>query len=309
MRALMRQPALHFLLIGLMLFFYQGYREETALRKLEALDQETVQRLQDDFIRQTGRLPTEAQLQLLTRQELDSRMLYAEALRRNFHRDDQVVLQRLLRDANFLGLSGTDEEKIRTAIELGLHESDEVIRRRMIQRMEKHAQSAQQQTPTEEDLSELYKEEEARWQIPARYSFEQIFFSSDRDGDAEQRASEILAALQQGAEPGAAGDPFLHGRQFAARSLQDMTFMFGAAFSDAVAAQGPPQGTWFGPVPSAYGYHLLYVEDIDPQRQRSLEEVKPKLAQIWREQQQREQLNNYIQELRQRYVVVEGGES
>ncbi len=309
MKALIRQPALHFLLIGLMLFLYQGYREETATRKLDALDQETVQRLQDDFIRQTGRLPTKAQLELLTQQELDNRMLYAEALRRNFHRDDQVVLQRLLRDANFLGLSGTDEEKIRAAIELGLHESDEVIRRRMIQRMEKYAQSAVQQAPTQEDLSALYGEEQARWQIPARYSFEQIFFSSDREGDAEQRASEVLAALKQGAEPGASGDPFLHGRQFAARSLQDMTFMFGAAFSDALAAEGPPQGQWFGPVPSAYGYHLIFITDIAPERQRSLEEVKPKLAQIWRERQQREQLNNYIEELRQRYVVVEGGGS
>ena len=85
--------------------------------------------------------------------------------------------------------------------------------------------------------------------------------------------------------------------------------MFGAAFSDAVAAEGPPQGEWFGPVPSAYGFHLLYVGEVMPERQRPLEEVKPKLAQIWREQQQREQLQNYLLELRQRYVVVEGGES
>ncbi|MBB3046171.1 hypothetical protein FHR99_000407 [Litorivivens lipolytica] len=308
MKALIRQPALHFILIGLFLFFYQGYREENALREMEALDSDTVQRLQDDFIRQTGRLPTPEHMELLIRQELDSRMLYAEALRRNFHRDDQVVLQRLLRDADFLGLEGNDEEKIRAAIELGVHESDEVIRRRMIQRMEKHAQTSTD-APTDNELKKLYEEEQARWLVPARYTFQQVFFSADRDGFPEQRAERHLTELRGEADVTEAGDPFLHGRQFAARSLQDMTYMFGAAFSDAMDAAGPPLGEWFGPVPSAYGAHLVRVEDVQPARQRSFDEVKPKLVAIWREQEQRIQLQNYLAELRKRYVVVEGRDS
>lgn len=306
---LLNQPVLHFLVLGIALFALQLYREATAPIIIEGLDSESRLQLRDDFVRQTGRMPTPAQVAALERQEMDSRILYAEALRRNFHRDDAVVLQRLLRDAEFLGIEGSDEEKIRTALALGVHQSDEVIRRRMIQRMERVGRARREQVPSESELVAIYEREKARWLVPARYTFEHVFFSADRDGDSEKRAREALAALHNGEAAQPLGDPFLHGRQFRDKSLRDMTFMFGAQFSDALAAQSPEMGRWSEPLPSAYGFHLVRVTEVVPAEQRTLSEVAGKVEQLWRDQQEREALQDFIDELRQRYVVVDSGEA
>lgn len=301
----LRQPLLHFLLLGLALFAFQLYREATAPITIEPLDEESRLQLRDDFVRQTGRMPTPAQVAALERQEMDSRILYAEALRRNFHRDDAVVLQRLLRDAEFLGIDGTDEEKIRTALALGVHESDEVIRRRMIQRMERLGRAQRALAPSEIELVAVYEREQERWRMPARYSFEHVFFSADRESDAEGRAHHALAVLQVGETVQSLGDPFLHGRQFRDKSLRDMTFMFGAQFSDALAAQTPAVGRWSQPLPSAYGFHLVRITEVVPADQRGFSEVAGKVEQLWRDEQEQEALREFIAQLRQRYVIVE----
>lgn len=304
----LRQPLLHFLVIGIALFALQKYRYATAPIDIEGLDAETRLQLRDDFVRRTGRMPTQIQIVALERQELDSRILYAEALRRNFHRDDAVVLQRLLRDANFLGIEGSDDEKIRTAIALGVHESDEVIRRRMIQRMERLGRGTSSASPTRDDLEQIYESETDRWQVPARLSFQHVFFSADRDADPEGRAQQALEELRSGADSAGFGDPFLHGRAFRDKSYRDMTYMFGSEFSDALAAQPPTVGQWSEPVPSAYGMHLVRVTDIVPATIRSIDDVAAKLEQLWRDDHERQALQAFIEQLRQRYNVVAPGD-
>lgn len=302
----LKQPLLHFILIGWLLFGGSRYLEQQQREEIETLDAETVAGLRDDWIRQTGRLPSQQQLLAMQQQELESRMLFAEALRRNYHRDDTVVLQRLLRDAEFLGIEGSDDEKIRAAMSLGVHLSDEVIKRRMVQRVERGGRLRYITSPTEADLQSLYEAERERWIIPTRYGFQHVFYSADRADDPQQRAVHDLVALGRADEVQAAtlGDPFLHGQQLNSLSLQDLTFMFGAQFSDALASQKIVAGQWFGPVPSAYGQHLLYVSEITPEYTRSFAEVKPKLLQLWRDEQERISLRQYIDELRQRYVVA-----
>jgi len=303
----LKQPLLHFMVIGLLLFTGSHYLEKQQRETIEPLDKETVQGLRDDWIRQTGRLPSQQQLNAMQQQELESRMLFAEALRRNYHRDDTVVLQRLLRDAEFLGIEGSDEEKIRAAMTLGVHLSDEVIKRRMVQRVERSGRLRYIESPTAADLQALYEAENQRWIVPARYSFRHIFYSADRPEDPQQRAAGDLAKLGKGAVESAAGlgDPFLHGQELNNRSLQDMTFMFGAQFSDALQLQEIVTQEWFGPLPSAYGQHLLRVSEIYPESRRSFAEVKPKLEQLWRDEQERQSLRQYIGDLRQRYVIAD----
>lgn len=304
----LRQPLLHFVLLGLLLFFSSQYFEQRARQPIEALEADTVQQLHDDWVRQTGRLPSRQQLQALKQQELENRMLYAEALRRNYHRDDTVVLQRLLRDAEFLGIEGSDEEKIRSALALGVHQSDEVIRRRMIQRIEQAARQRYFSEAEERDLRALYDSEMERWRLPARLAFSHRFYSVDRDGDPARRAAADLARLQatdlSPEQITSLGDPFLHGREFRNQSLQDLTFLFGAQFSDALRVREIDTGIWFGPIPSAYGEHLIRIDAITPERTQSYADVRPQLQALWRERQERESLRRYIDELRERFHIV-----
>lgn len=306
MMGFLKQPLLHFIVIGLLLFIGSQQMADRQDQTIEALDEETVLGLRDDWIRQTGKMPSAQQLLAMQKQEIESRMLFAEALRRNYHRDDTVVLQRLLRDAEFLGIEGSDEEKIRTAMNLGVHLSDEVIKRRMVQRIERIGRLKFISEPNSEELQELYNKDSERWLVPARYSFRHIFYSADREGVPTQRALADLEQLNAAdqASGAAMGDPFLHGQEVGSKSLQDMTFMFGAQFSDALRADTIVPDHWFGPIPSAYGQHLLLVSEIVPERLRSFDEVKPKLVQLLRDEQERKSLQLYIEKLRERYVVA-----
>lgn len=309
MMRFLKQPLLHFCLIGLLLFTGSRYMEQRQRENIEPLDSETIASLRDDWVRQTGRLPSQQQLVAMQQQELESRMLFAEALRRNYHRDDTVVLQRLLRDAEFLGLEGSDDEKIRAAMGLGVHLSDEVIRRRMLQRIERIGRLRYQAEPREDELQALYDKDPERWLVPARYSFRQIFYSLDRPEEPRQRALADLETLKGAADSQgsvARGDAFLHGQEFNNKSLQDMTFIFGSQFSDALGAVDIERGQWFGPIPSAYGQHLVRVNAVYPEHLRSFVDVRDKVAQLWRDEQERQSLRRYIDELRERYTVAGG---
>jgi parvulin-like peptidyl-prolyl isomerase len=48
---------------------------------------------------------------------------------------------------------------------------------------------------------------------------------------------------------------------------------FGTAFADALATA--PEGAWFGPVQSAFGWHLVRITAHTPARPARFEEVRP----------------------------------
>ncbi len=306
---LFREPLFHFVLIGVLLFIYKQYQQTVKTYEIVSLDKDARQQLSDDFIKQSGRAPSQAELGLLAEQELDSRILFTEALRRNFHRDDSVVIQRLLRDANFLGFTGSDQDKIRAALVLGIHESDEVIRSRMIQRMESVGRSHANRSPTDAELMALYRADLARWQTPDRFNFTQIFFSADRDEDPAQRAKAALRAIQLKASAEGLGDPSLHGSLFVEVSTRDIAKVFGESFGEAVAAKSTLLNEWQGPISSVYGQHLVRVTRATSGQRRKFEEVRTKLALDWQEQSEREALAAFIANLRERYLVLNGEET
>ena len=60
--------------------------------------------------------------------------------------------------------------------------------------------------------------------------------------------------------------------------------IFGTGFRDAVVEEAatPSQRAWFGPVRSAYGVHLVRVDDFRKARQRTFEEVGEQVLDDWR---------------------------
>jgi len=68
------------------------------------------------------------------------------------------------------------------------------------------------------------------------------------------------------------GDPFLHGAEQPPQSRDELAGRFGADFADGVFAA--PPGEWSGPIPSAYGVHLVLVREREPARALGFEEVR-----------------------------------
>src|SRR5210317_898051 len=73
----------------------------------------------------------------------------------------------------------------REALTMGLNQLDQVIRRRLAQKLEFLAKDLVQLTPpTDEELQAYFDAHRDRYQQPARYTFTQVFFDPDKRGNA-----------------------------------------------------------------------------------------------------------------------------
>ena len=302
-------PLLRYFLLGLVLYFGEHYFEWQASYQIEAPGKGSLALRYEDWARRSGVYPNEVQQTEIRKAELVDRVLFAEAMRGDLFLDDPVVHQRLLRNAAFLGIEGSDEEVIGTSLSLGLHKSDELIRRPPIQQVEKLGR--QQAYPlTESSLAALqtrYHELRERWKLEPRIEIHHIFFSGDQSG-ADARAAAVLAQLA--AKPigdelaYALGDQFLLGNEPGLMVLPKLRDMFGEAFSKAIAravvsTQQPSE--WIGPIKSAYGVHLAKIIRFEAVSYRSFEDVKNLLMDDYVQEAEQAALSRYTDGLLDKY--------
>ena len=276
MRFLLRQPLLHFLLLGGLLHLGLG-----------ALPQPP------ESLTLSGWAPG------LTRQsQIDEEILLREALALHLDERDGVARSRILQNMRFAfpESSASDTELLREAQRLGMNQRDRVVRLRLVERMR---QRLTQAAPlTEADLADYLARHADRYRQAARYGFEQLFFSADRK-DAAPRAAAALAQLRLG--QAATGDPFLLGSEMAPESESGLAQRFGAGFAAAVATA--PVQQWSGPHASAYGLHLVRVTQQLPARAADAQALRAQLAYAALAEREQATLQAALVELRRRYAV------
>jgi hypothetical protein len=159
--------------------------------------------------------------------------------------------------------------------------------------------------PTDEQLRALYESDRARFDAPAMVSFETVFFSEDKRGDAAARdAQALLARLAAGgrdADPGDVGDGTLLPREMSDADQQAIAGVFGDGFAGAVMTQTP--GRWNGPVASAFGQHLVRVTARREGAARGLDEIRAELVEEWHRRGQADAKTLYFKGLLERYEI------
>jgi hypothetical protein len=227
------------------------------------------------FLRAHGRMPTPGEAEALGREVRDDELLFREALARGLHESDPVVVRRLVRNMRFAaggeGASSSDESQLlREALALGMHRSDLVVRRRLVQRMKLlAAEAAREREPGEAELEATLAAHAERFARPARLRLWQVFLSRERRGARLERdAARLLAVLRRDPPDARAveslGDPFLHPARLPSCNLEELGARFGERFADGVSRL--PLGSWQGPLPSAFGLHLVLVREREPAR-------------------------------------------
>lgn len=296
-RRLIRQPLFHFFLLGSLLFAAQDHlpRPADTIRVTTA----DIQRLREDWQRDTGRAPTPAQLQASLQHWLDDEALLREALRLGLDRRDAVAQRRLLMNLRFaFPESGLDDAALlREAEALEMQQSDLVARRRLIEAMEQRLLS--ELALSERELRDYVAAHPQRYAPERRYSFRQVFLGAGRN---PQEATQLLATL--GAQPQPAvlpGDAFLLGERFAALTLVEIARQLGQPLAQAVAAAAP--GVWTGPVASPYGLHLLQVERRAAPPPPDFTTVRRQAAYALLAERESQWLSGARARLRQRYRV------
>jgi parvulin-like peptidyl-prolyl isomerase len=273
----LREPLLHFLLLGALLFAFGAISREAAPPSdVIRISNAEIDRLRAQWTKQSQRPPAPAEMQGLIKAHVREEVLYREALA------------------------------------MGLDQGDGIIRRRLAQKLEFLIQDlAAAREPSEAELSAFFEERQAAYRLPARVSFSQLFFNPDRRGRAaEADAGLVLADLRAGTLPAAAadqGDRFLMGESYSEQSAQDVEAVFGPKFARTLFEVAPGDG-WSGPIASSYGWHLVRIEARSAARQPLLTEVTDQVWHDWSYEQRRDANAAVIDRLVARYeLVIEDG--
>lgn len=266
----LKEPLLHFALIGAALFALNAWRGSKRAAPEAATIEVTaavIERLRAGYERQFGQAPDTEELRGLVTAHIREEVLYREAKALGLDGDDTIVRRRLAQKMEFL----TDD--LTSASE----PDDAAVRR-------------------------FFETNAARYAKPAQVSFRHVYFSKEKRGEkGEGAAREALAALATGASDEAFGDAFLHGFVFAEREAQDITALFGGEFAARVATL--PQGQWSGPIESSYGLHLVRVDARGALQPASLDAVRAKVAEDFNDEHRRRVNREVFEKLRERYQV------
>ncbi len=178
-----------------------------------------------------------------------------------------------------------EEVLYREALAMGLDKDDTIVRRRMAQKMEFLAEDvATAREPTTEELKAWFAKNSKLFTEPARATFRMIYFSPDRRGHAA-RSDAASALAKLAGKPvdwsGATtlGDPFMFQDYRADRTPDQIAKDFGPPFARELFAQ--KSGAWTGPIESGYGWHLVFLESLTPERGSAFEEVEPEVKTAW----------------------------
>jgi len=267
MRSLLREPLLHFAVLGAALFAAYGVLQPASSDATEiVVSAGQLQAIEAQFRATRQRPPSETEMQ---------------ALVENYVREEVMF---------------------REGVAIGLDRDDPVIRNRVKQKMEFVGEDTLALEPTDADLAAYLEANREQFEIPAALSFEQIFFDPDRRGQNLDRAlASALERLRRGTTADGMGDRTLLAARMEAAMPGDVSAAFGAEFAAAVAAL--PAGTWQGPVRSSFGMHLVRVSWRGTATMPTLAEARDVVAREWTRARTMEMREKFYTSLRDRYTV------
>lgn len=270
---LLREPLLHFLVIGAGLFFLfnQVGGPEVGADNRIVITQAKLERLAAVWQQRMGRPPTSQEREQQLDHYIREQVLYREALAMGLDKDDAVVKRRMAQKLEFIF------EDIATPPE-----------------------------PDDTKLQAYLKKHPDKFTQPARYTFSHIYLSVDKRGDkALDDAKLLLARLQQKAhkiDASAAGDALMLNHHYTDTSQPEVARLFGKRFSKKLNSIEP--GQWSGPLDSPYGVHLVNVQQRKDTRLPVLAEIREQVKAEYIFDWQRDANEQFYANLRKRYEVV-----
>lgn len=264
-KAIVREPLLHFLLIGLALFLIYGQVSPggSDSRKI-VVSQAQVDALVGQFQGSRNRPPTAAELSGLIDNHVRDEIIYRE------------------------GLS------------LGLDRDDAVIKRRMRQKYDLIAEEQDRTAPTDEALLAFLNAHPEKFSRAAVVDFDQIYF--DPTSSNPQKLFAAKAALASGGSPAGFGDPSMLPAKISDTSIDLVANDFGDRFAGQVGTI--PVGKWVGPLASSLGVHLVRVNARSAPSLPPLDEIKAEVLREWENDRRTRSREDDYRRLRDSYDVV-----
>ena len=260
MKKLLKEPLLHFLLLGAGLFVLFDFvaSEDTAYdENVIVVDRNT----------------------LLTFVQFRARAFEPGAAAAYLDKLQGDDLERLINDYV------REEALHRQAVALGVDENDYVIKRRMIQSIEFITNGfVTAALNLDDEAIEAYFESNIEDYYIAPYvTYTHVFFEKDERGAdaalalAEAKLAELNAVKVAFAEAPGHGDRFPYFLNYVERDPEFVASHFGPRMAEEIFALEPDAASWRGPLESPYGYHLVLLTRKVEGRYPDLEEVRERV--------------------------------
>jgi peptidyl-prolyl cis-trans isomerase C len=305
------KPIFQFLIIGAFAYLVQQW---IGSQDVIAVTPNKISLLKSQWETSTGLRANPARLKTVVDSYVEEEILFREALNANLHKHPRVK-QRIVKTAEFLELDSpeTDGEALfLTAIDAGLHKNDAVIRNMMISSVRNSiSTNAESIALSEEKINQYYLDNIDRYIAQASLSFDHVFVSKNRNrnlnrsGNGKHKSEQLRLHKAFSSESSkslaALGDPFIKGYSFSGLTMSDLAELMGAEFSKGVGQLSI--GEWSQPIESAYGWHLVWVKEINPARVLSLAEAAHRVKRDLLKELQAQAFDTVLSEVKRGYTV------
>ncbi len=206
-----------------------------------------------------------------------------------------------------------EEVLYREAKNLGMELNDNLIRRRMVGKIEylTHSMASPLVNESQAQLQELYQQRKDEYYIEPSITFTHVFFDTEKHGLikaqalAESQLDEFISkSMPAFTDAAKYSDRFPYHINYVKRSRSFIASHFGDSFAQALFSGETNNQNWFGPIRSAYGYHLILMLEKTEGHYLPIEEVLEELSEEFKRQQILELQNQAIQALISGYQII-----
>jgi hypothetical protein len=182
-----------------------------------------------------------------------------------------------------------EEMLYREAKALGLEQGDYVIRQRLVQKMRYLIDDLTEggDAPGDAVLADYLQKHKDIYTLDPSVTFTHVFVDSSVHGDkaAKEMAERLKTELNsRGAAFNDAprfGDRFPFHQNYVERTLDYVQSHFGSEFVTELAKIAPSEKRWSGPLRSMYGYHVIMLTSRMAARLPELDEIRAQVAEDW----------------------------
>jgi len=283
MKSILKDPLIHFLLLGAVLFLLFRFTTEEGGERTINVDQEAL-------------------LTFLQYRSIAFDREYFESYLEGLEQDrlEELIAQYV-----------REETMYREALNLGLDENDYNIRERLVQKLQFLAEGFQSTNAelTTEEIERHYQQNISLYYVNPRITFTHVYFSSsDRGQDkARQFAQNKLKELNTNRVPFDEavdhGDPFPYFVNYVEHTPSLVASHLGENLMETLFKMTPDEHIWQGPLESPYGFHLVMVLRVQQGRQPELDEILERVKEDGRTERLRELTEAAITEMTANYKI------
>jgi hypothetical protein len=286
-RQILREPLLHFLLAGGVLFGIFSIIHPTARDPLSdktiTVDKESLlnflqyrsKAFETEYFTQQLEAMSAEERNSLVNQYIEEEMLYREAKALGLEQGDYVIRQRLVQKMRFL---------IDDVTEGGSAPDDAVLRQYLVKNKDIYTLEPSL------TFTHVFVDSALRGEKAARHMAERLTIELNSRGAGFNDAPRF-------------GDRFPFHENYVERTLDYVESHFGAEFVAELAKVAPSEKHWSGPLHSMHGYHIVLLTSRTEARLPELSEIRAQVAEDWQRDRTQHARTQGLKRLASEYTI------